>query len=48
MARRLRSGLPYVSALPVAGLRADADRLARDIREPNTAYHALIPDDEVG
>ncbi|GGP54832.1 DIP1984 family protein [Saccharothrix coeruleofusca] len=36
MARQLRSELLYVSALPVARLRADADRLARDIREVDT------------
>ncbi|WP_306749588.1 DIP1984 family protein [Saccharothrix yanglingensis] len=33
MARQLRSELLHASALPVATLRADADRLARDIRE---------------
>ncbi|QFZ19921.1 DIP1984 family protein [Saccharothrix syringae] len=37
VARQLRSELLYVSALPVARLRADADRLARDIREVDVA-----------
>ncbi|MGM1065584.1 DIP1984 family protein [Saccharothrix sp. Mg75] len=33
MARRLRSELLHLSALPVAGLRAEADRPARELRE---------------
>lgn len=37
IARQLRSELLYVSALPVAGLRAEADRLARDLREIDVA-----------
>lgn len=37
MARRLRSELLHVMALPVAGLRAEADRPAREIREVDIA-----------
>jgi hypothetical protein len=34
--RQLRSELTFISALPVAGLRAQADDVARQIRELDT------------